>query len=135
VYDFSAFVNVRYRLTVVYLQPIFPSNSHTTIPHKTKQPPKPRDLAIALLILEGDKYTRILLADYISCFQQGENNVRDALETNHTITCWVQQAVLRCDEVEARSRLVEFFVYTAEVTGHLDVFISPRLIPIFAGIS
>jgi hypothetical protein len=74
-------------------------------------------------MLEGDKYTRILPADCISYFQQqsGKNNVRDALETNHAITCWVQQAVLNLDDFRERSKVLSFFVNTAEVMRHIDV--------------
>jgi hypothetical protein len=79
------------------------------------KPTKSRDLAVALLILEGDKYTRILPADYISYFQQEENNIRDVLETNNSIVYWVKQAVLRCDNLEARSKVLRLLIYTAEV--------------------
>jgi hypothetical protein len=108
---------------LLYVQIISPSRPHTKTSQKPTAPTKPRDLAIALLILEGDKYTRIPQADYIPYFQlkPGENHVRDALETNHTITYWVQQAVLSCDELGARSGVLKFFVSTAEVTGHVDL--------------
>ena len=107
---------------LLYVQLISPSRPHTKTSQKPTVPNKPRDLAIALLILEGDNYARILQADYISYFQlkPGENHVRDALETNYTITCWVKQAVLGCDELNARSVLLKFFVSTAEVTRHGD---------------
>jgi hypothetical protein len=102
-----------------YLRPITPRRSHST---RITQPTKARDLAIALLILEGDKYSRIHPADYISYFQQqpGENNVRDALITKQNIAYWVKHAVLRCDKLEERTGQLKFFVYTAEVTGHVD---------------
>ena len=68
-------------------------------------------------MLEGDKYTRILPADYISYFQHqsGNNNIRDAFETNNSITYWVKQQVLRCDDLQSRSDVLTFYVYTAEV--------------------
>lgn len=102
---------------LLYLQLISPSIPHTIISLEPAKPTGPRDLAIALLILEGDKYARILPADYISYFQQqpGENTVRDVLETKCKIICWVQQAILRCDELGERSELLKFFVSTAEV--------------------
>ena len=105
---------------LLYVQIISPSRPHTKTSQKPTVPTKARDLAIALLILEEDKYSRILQADYIPYFQQkpGENHVRDVFETNHTITYWVQQAVLNCDELGARSGLLKFFISTAEVTGH-----------------
>jgi hypothetical protein len=101
-----------------YVQLISLSRPHAKISQKPTEPTKPRDLAVALLAMERDKYTPILQADYISYFQQrsGENNVRAALETKEMITCWVQQAILRCDELGARSGLLKFFVSTAEVT-------------------
>jgi hypothetical protein len=81
------------------------------------QPTEPRDLAIALVILEGDKYTRILLGDCISHLQQqsGKNNIQAAYETNNRIVNWVKQGVLRVDDLENRSEVLKFFVHTAEV--------------------
>ena len=107
---------------LLYPQLISPSIPHTTISQKPTAPSKPRDLAIALLMLEGDNYTRVLPADYISYFQRqpGENTVRDALETKSKITCWVQQAILRRDKPGDRSKLLEFFLSTAEVMGCIN---------------
>jgi len=119
-----------------YLQLISASMPNGTITHKPTRTNESRGLAIALLILAGDKYTRILPADYISYFQQqpGENAVRDILETNHAISCWVQHTILFCDDLEGRSDLLAFFLYAAEVTGYVNVCLSPGLIPTFAGI-
>jgi len=105
---------------------ISPSIPHTMISPKPAKPTKPRDLAIALLMLEGDMYTRILPADYISYFQQqpGENTVRDVLETKYKITCWVQQVILSYDKLGERSELLKFFVSTAEESRNLRNFAS-----------
>ena len=67
--------------------------------------------------MEGDKFTRIPQADYISYSQQqsGESKVRAALETKEMFVCWVQQVILRCDELAASSGLLKFIVSTAEV--------------------
>jgi hypothetical protein len=101
------------------------------------QPTKPRDLAIALLILDRDKYTGILPADYISYikFQQPseENGVSDVFKTNRKVTYWIKRVVLSCDQLEKRIELLNFFVDTAKVTGHGDVVI-PELITKFTGI-
>jgi len=108
--------------SLLYLQLVSLSRPHTAISQKSTEPTEPLDLAIALLILERDKYTRILPAHFISYFQQpsGENNVRDALETNRTIAYWIQCAVLRCDELGARTGVLKFFVSVAEVTGNAN---------------
>jgi son of sevenless-like protein len=107
---------------LLYLQLVSLSRPHTTISPKPTKPTEPQDLANALLILEGDKYTRILPATCISYFQprSGQNYVRDALETNHTISSWIQQAVLLCDELGDRIGVLKFFILVAEVTGHPD---------------
>lgn len=101
-----------------FLQSIYLSRPYTT----PTQPKTPRDLAIALLILEGDKYTHILPADYISYFQQqpGEDSVTGVLEANLAITVWVQRTILRCDKLKDRRGLLEFFVSAVKVTGHVD---------------
>jgi hypothetical protein len=102
---------------------------------KPTRPKKPQDLAIALLMLEGYKYSRILPADYISYFQQksGENNLHLALETNHAIASWVEQTILRFDDFGKRRHALELFVSTAEVTG--IQFIVLGLSFVFTGIS
>lgn len=77
----------------------------------------PKDLAIALLMLQSDKYTRILPSDYISHLQRPEvnNNIQDAYRTNGQIINWVADSILRCDDLEDRKNLLKFFVLTAQV--------------------
>jgi len=105
---------------------ISPSRPQTATPSKSIEPSKSQDLAIGLLILEGDKYTRILPADYISYFtqQSGTNHVGDAFDTNHMITHWVKYTILNCHDLEERSRLLSFFVDTAEECRTLCNFAS-----------
>jgi son of sevenless len=80
------------------------------------RPTNARELAIALSKLEGDKYSRILPADYISYFRHGSRNtVKAAYEMNNKIISWVKQSILRYDDLEKRSEILKFFVYTAMV--------------------
>jgi son of sevenless len=75
------------------------------------------------VILEGDKYTRILPADCISHLQgqSGKSTIKAASETNNKIVNWVKQGILRCDSLENRSEVLKFFVYTAEVQSNTGV--------------
>jgi son of sevenless-like protein len=77
----------------------------------------PQDLAIALAMLEGDKYTEILPCDYIYHIQcsEGNENINAALNANDKIVYWVQHDVLRHDDLKTRRDVLNFFVYTAEV--------------------
>jgi len=117
-----------------YLQLISPSRSYSTISRKEVAPSKPRDLAIGLLILQGDKYTRLLPADYIAYFQRpsGENNVRDVFETDRSITYWVMHTILQCEDLEARSGLFNFFLLAAEVIVPVDAIHMHELTTTFA---
>jgi hypothetical protein len=80
----------------------------------------PRQLAIALTAYEGLMFTRIRPADYIDDLQQyqGPNRVADARLTTLKITRWVQQRMLRADQVQRRGQAYKFFLKTAEV-GHI----------------
>lgn len=118
-------------------QPISPPSPHVTISQRIIRPTEARDLAIAFLILERDKYTHIRTVDCISYFenQPGQNKVKAACETNHIIVNWVKWSVVSVKDLNARSNVLKFLVYTAEVTGPLVAFLSPGLIVAFAGIS
>ncbi|CAA7267623.1 unnamed protein product [Cyclocybe aegerita] len=76
---------------------------------------KPQDLAIALTLLEGDKYKALLPSDYIAHLgqHQGYNNVKAAYTTNNKIIAWVKDSVLHYDSVEKRADVLKFFINTA----------------------
>ncbi|KAJ7285592.1 ras guanine nucleotide exchange factor domain-containing protein [Mycena rebaudengoi] len=75
----------------------------------------PRDLAIALTLLEGDKYQSISPADYISHLKrlEGGNNVDAAGTENNKIVLWVKKSILSPSQVETRTEVYKFFVNTA----------------------
>lgn len=77
----------------------------------------PKDLAVALKMLEEDNFRRIFPRDYISHIrnQEPNNNVDAALKMNGQIKDWVIHSILHCDQLEARSDLLQFFVLTANV--------------------
>lgn len=77
----------------------------------------PRDLAIALTLLEGDKYKCILPTDYIAHLrrQRRSNHVEAAYLTNNKIVLWVKQSVLHYDAIESRVQVLKFFINTAQV--------------------
>jgi hypothetical protein len=80
--------------------------------------PQPQDLAIALMMLEGDKYARIIPGDYISYLRRPEenNSIGAARKTNDLIIKWVKHSVLREDTLYQRKQVLTFFVNTAVVT-------------------
>lgn len=77
----------------------------------------PRDLAIALTLLEGDRYKAILPTDYIAHLkkQARPNNVEAAYLANNKIVLWVKQSVLHYDTIDSRAQVLKFFVNTALV--------------------
>ncbi|KAJ7470512.1 ras guanine nucleotide exchange factor domain-containing protein [Mycena latifolia] len=89
------------------------------VPSSTKIPRTadilPRDLAIALALLEGDKYSSILPADYIRHLRklEGPNRVDAASVENNRIILWVKKSVLTPSRVETRAEVLKFFVNAA----------------------
>ncbi|KAJ7489946.1 ras guanine nucleotide exchange factor domain-containing protein [Mycena galericulata] len=86
----------------------------------------PRDLAIALTLLEGDKYRSILPADYLSHLRKldGSNNVDAARLANNRVVLWVKKSVLTPSRVETRAEVFKFFVNTAHECRKLRNFAS-----------
>ena len=78
----------------------------------------PRHLAIALTLLEGDKYKAIVPSDYIAHLRKhpGSNAVKVACSVNNTIVLWVKQSVLHYDTAQSRAQRLEFFLNTAQVS-------------------
>ncbi|KAG6833188.1 hypothetical protein H0H87_010250 [Tephrocybe sp. NHM501043] len=86
----------------------------------------PNDLAIALSLLEGDKYKAILPTDYFAHLsrQPRPNNVEAAYLTNNKIVLWVKQSVLHYNTIEERARVLKFFVNTAVACRNLRNYAS-----------
>ncbi|KAJ7135013.1 ras guanine nucleotide exchange factor domain-containing protein [Mycena crocata] len=86
----------------------------------------PRDLAIALTLLEGDRYGSIRPADYLSHLRkidmEGPNNVDAASTENNKIILWVKKSVLTPSRVETRAEVLKFFVNTAHECHRLRNF-------------
>ncbi|KDR73425.1 hypothetical protein GALMADRAFT_124495 [Galerina marginata CBS 339.88] len=76
---------------------------------------KPQDLAIALTLLEGDKYKALVPSDYIAHLRRhpGYNNVEGAYTTNNKIILWVKDSILHDDSAENRAAVLKFFIHTA----------------------
>jgi len=90
---------------------------------RTVQAPqiKPNELAIALALLEGDKYKALVPSDYIAHLRRhaGRNNVEGAYTANNKIIFWVKESVLHYDSVEKRADVLKFFIHTAQVSRGL----------------
>lgn len=76
----------------------------------------PHHLAIALTLLEGDKYKAIVPSDYIAHLRKhpGSNSVKVACLVNNKIVLWVKQSVLHYDTAKLRAQRLEFFLNTAQ---------------------
>jgi son of sevenless-like protein len=77
----------------------------------------PQGLALALTLLEGDKYKAILPCDYLAnqCRRSGFNGVDDAASTNNRIIEWIKQSLLHWDALQQRAGVVKFYLSTAQV--------------------
>ncbi|KAJ6455838.1 ras guanine nucleotide exchange factor domain-containing protein [Mycena sanguinolenta] len=75
----------------------------------------PRDLAIALALLEGDNYWSILPSDYFTHIRkaEGPNSVEVASNDNNKLVLWVKKSILSPSRVETRAEVFKFFVNTA----------------------
>jgi hypothetical protein len=87
--------------------------------------PVPRQLAMALGRLEGERYQCILPSEYMAHegkLRSFSPNLTAAIALNQRINNWVQSSILDMDldgapnEVESRCITKRFFVRTAEVT-------------------
>jgi len=88
----------------------------------------PHQLAIALTLLEGDKYKAIVPSDYIAHFGKhpGSNGVKVACSVNNKIVLWVKQSVLQYDTAQSRAQRIGFFLNTAQVSRlTLELYIKP----------
>ena len=77
----------------------------------------PKGLALALTLLEGDKYKAILPCDYLAnqCGRPGFNRVDDAASTNNQIIQWIKQSLLHWDALQQRAGVLKFYISTAQV--------------------
>jgi hypothetical protein len=103
---------------------LLPSSITSSFDPATHKGPSPRQLALALAVLEGERYQRILPAEYIA--HAGRQplycpNLLAAIAFNETVHNWVQSSILDLDfaggwdELNRRSEIKEYFVQTAKV--------------------
>ena len=78
----------------------------------------PHHLAIALTLLEGDKYKAIFPSNYIAHFRKhpGSNGVKVTCTVNNQIILWVKQSVLHYDKAKLWVQHIEFFLKTEQVS-------------------
>lgn len=74
-------------------------------------------LALALTLLEGDKYRQISPSDYLAhlCGRPEYTNVDAATSVNRMIMLWVKQSLVHFEEIAPRVSVMTFFINTAKV--------------------
>jgi hypothetical protein len=81
---------------------------------------EPRDLAIALGLLEGDNYKALRPSDYLEHLSKGQSNKVDIyIETHEKIKLWVIKSILHSKTVSSRSNMMKFYLKTALVSPRL----------------
>ncbi|KAJ2924054.1 hypothetical protein H1R20_g13048, partial [Candolleomyces eurysporus] len=76
----------------------------------------PQSLALALTLLEGDKFRQISPSDYLAhlCGRPEYTNVEAASSVNEKIVLWVKQSLLHYEALNPRVALMKFFINTAK---------------------
>jgi len=82
---------------------------------------KPYDIAIALTLMEGDKYSVLTPPDYLAFLTKylGHNPIEDFYNTNNKIIIWIKSSILHYEETERRSEVLKFFINAALVGENL----------------
>ncbi|TFK26396.1 ras GEF [Coprinopsis marcescibilis] len=78
----------------------------------------PRDLAIGLTLLEGDKYRKIMPCDYLAYqlrqpISGYQNHIDIACTVNNKLIHWIKHSVLVSDDVKFRMGVIKFYIHTA----------------------
>jgi len=98
-----------------------------------RERPAPCDLAIALAVLEGERYKRIVASEYLACvrgLQPYCPNLSAAIGLNQLISKWVRSCILDQrlgngrDGITARSKMKQYFVETAKECRNIRNFSS-----------
>ncbi|RXW17394.1 hypothetical protein EST38_g8463, partial [Candolleomyces aberdarensis] len=76
----------------------------------------PQSLALALTLLEGDKFRQISPSDYLVhlCGRPEHTNVEAASSVNEKVVLWVKQSLLHYEALNPRVALMRFFINTAK---------------------
>lgn len=77
----------------------------------------PHGLALAMTLLEGDKFKQITPCDYLAylCERPEYTSVEAADTVNRKIITWVKKCLLNNEALNPRVTLMKFFIDTAEV--------------------
>ncbi|KAF9050727.1 hypothetical protein BDZ89DRAFT_1098758 [Hymenopellis radicata] len=86
----------------------------------------PETLAVALTLLEADRFNAILPTDYLqhTIASTSAGKVNTALATSARIQLWIQKSILRSDELDGRVEVLTFFVHAAQECRRLRNFAS-----------
>ena len=78
----------------------------------------PRQLAMALTVLEVERYQSLFPADYIRHLLQWTypDNIATAADNQSRISLWVKMSVLMPDQYPHRAEVLKFFINTALVS-------------------
>jgi son of sevenless-like protein len=77
----------------------------------------PKEIAIALTMVDAENYKRLRPPDYIRSLlrHSGPSNVEAAKAINAKVECWVKKTILRAEDLKSRVELLAFFIHIAEV--------------------
>ncbi len=77
----------------------------------------PENLAVALTLLEVDRFKAILPTDYLqhTIVSTSAGKVNTALATSARIQLWIKKSILHSDEQDGRVEVLKFFVLAAQV--------------------
>lgn len=88
-------------------------------------PANGKEIAFALMLLEGDNFSRIFASDCIYNLRgQEQELIRAASDLNNRVVYWVKKAILRNSDLRVRSGLVESMITAAEISYQYRNFAS-----------
>ncbi|KAF8921531.1 kinase-like domain-containing protein [Mucidula mucida] len=84
----------------------------------------PENLAVALTLLEVDRFKAILPTDYLqhTIVSTSAGKVNTALATSARIQLWIKKSILHSDEQDGRVEVLKFFVLAAQECCRLRNF-------------
>ena len=92
----------------------------------------PRDLAVALSLLEGEIYQTLRPLDYVLHLTKNRSeNIKKFYEMNDKIRLWIIDTTLQYDEVRRRADVMTYFIKTALVSPRTGLHLCNALKTLF----
>ncbi|KAI9433953.1 ras guanine nucleotide exchange factor domain-containing protein [Lactarius indigo] len=107
------------------VSPLQPSSGHRPGPPPSPDKIKPADIALALTIIEGERYAEISQVDYVAHLRGAvSKRIEFATKVNNRLVNWIKKKILGPEDVQKRASYFRHFVLVAEECRKLQNFSS-----------